>query len=48
MTLTKSEKTEGSRYELQFKIEPDVFEAAVNRAYRKNIGKINIPGFRRG
>jgi len=48
MTLTKSEKIEGSKYELQFKIEPDVFEAAINRSYRKNIGKINVPGFRLG
>ena len=48
MKLTKNEKIEASKVELEFSIEQSVFEAAVNRAYKKEVGKINIPGFRKG
>ena len=48
MKLTKNEKIEASKVELEFSVEQSVFEAAVNRAYKKEVGKINIPGFRKG
>ena len=48
MKLIKNEKIEGSKVELHFSVEQDVFEAACERAYRKEVGKINIPGFRKG
>ena len=48
MKLIKNEKLEGSKVELHFSVEADAFEAAVERAYRKEVGKINIPGFRKG
>ena len=48
MKLIKNEKLEGSKVELHFSVEADVFEAAVERAYKKEVGKINIPGFRKG
>ena len=48
MKLIKNEKLEGSKVELHFSVEADAFEAAVERAYKKEVGKINIPGFRKG
>jgi len=48
MKLIKNEKIEGSKVELHFSVEQEVFEAACERAYRKEVGKINIPGFRKG
>ena len=48
MKLTKNEKIEASKVELEFSVENSVFEAAVTRAYKKEVGKFNIPGFRRG
>ena len=48
MKLLKNEKIEASKVELEFSVEQSVFEAAVNRAYKKEVGKINIPGFRKG
>ena len=48
MKLTKNEKIETSKVELEFSVEQSAFEAAVNRAYKKEVGKINIPGFRKG
>ena len=37
-----------NRSELTLKIEKPEFDAAVMAAYRKNVGKITVPGFRRG
>ena len=34
--------------ELEFTIDKPAFDAAVNKAYRKNVGQMNIPGFRKG
>ena len=48
MKLIKNEKLEGSKVELHFSVEQSVFEAACERAYKKEVGKINIPGFRKG
>ena len=48
MSLIKKTKIEKNHYELQFSIEKDVFEAAVQAAYRKQVAKMNIPGFRKG
>ncbi len=48
MTLIKSEKKENSQYSLEFSIDKAAFDAAVSNAYRKNVKRINVPGFRRG
>ncbi|MBQ7320844.1 MAG: trigger factor [Clostridia bacterium] len=48
MSLTKKELTDKNLYELEIAIDHDTFEAAVNRAYKKQVGKFNIPGFRKG
>ena len=48
MNLIKNEKIEASKVELHFSVEQSTFEAAIERAYKKEVGKINIPGFRKG
>ncbi len=48
MSLIKAEKTEKNLYTLEFSVDKAKFERAVNNAYRKQVKKINIPGFRPG
>ncbi|MCL2487261.1 MAG: trigger factor [Oscillospiraceae bacterium] len=49
MVLKSATMTETpNRLELEVEIDAAAFEAAVAKTYRKNIGKMNIPGFRRG
>ncbi len=48
MTLIKAEKTEKSAYLLEFSVDKETFDKAVNKVYRKQVGSINIPGFRKG
>ena len=48
MNLKSSKKLETNRYELEIEISKEDFSKAVDKAYRKNIKKISIPGFRRG
>lgn len=42
------EKLEGSMAKLTITVEADVFEKAMNGAYQKNKGRINVQGFRKG
>lgn len=48
MTLIKAEKAEKSTYTLEFSVDKETFEKAVNSVYRKQVGSITIPGFRKG
>lgn len=48
MALKTATKTDTNRVELIVEVDADSFEAAVSKAYKKNIGKMNIPGFRKG
>ena len=48
MSLIKKTKLEKNHYELKFSISKEIFEKALNDAYRKNVAKMNIPGFRKG
>ena len=48
MTLVKCEKAEKSTYKLEFSVEKSVFDAACEKVYRKQVKKINVPGFRAG
>ncbi len=48
MSLLKAEKKEHSQYELEFKVEADVFAAAVDKVAKRELKKFNIPGFRKG
>ena len=48
MTVKSCEKLEKSRVALTIEVGAEEFEAAVNKAYLKMRGKMNIPGFRPG
>ena len=48
MKLTNVEKKEKNLVVLNITVEADVFAAACERSYRKNVGSINIQGFRKG
>lgn len=48
MSLKAATKKETNRVELEVEVGAEAFEAAVAKAYKKNIGKLNIPGFRKG
>lgn len=48
MSLKASTKVDTNRYELEIEVDGKTFEDAVNKAYRKEIKKINVPGFRKG
>jgi trigger factor len=48
MSLAETKNVATNRYELTVKVEADKFEAAIEKAYRKNVKKIDVPGFRKG
>ncbi len=42
------EKISSNQVKIEFSIEPEIFETGMQRAYRKLVGRMNIPGFRKG
>ena len=48
MSLKSCEKIETNVYAVELSLEGDAFKAAVTKAYAKNKGKYNVPGFRKG
>lgn len=48
MALKSSKKTATNTYEVEILLDKAVFDAEVQKVYRRNVGKINVPGFRRG
>jgi trigger factor len=46
--LVSSNRIETNKYELQIKVSGEKFAEAISNAYRQNIKKINVPGFRKG
>lgn len=48
MSLKSCNPKETNKYEIEVNVDADTFEKAVQKSYKKNIGKINVPGFRRG
>ena len=48
MGLVSANKVETNKYELSIQIDAAAFEAAVEKAYRKSVKKISVPGFRPG
>jgi len=48
MEIKKNEKINGYTVELEIAVGKEEFEAALEKAYRANVGKISVPGFRRG
>ena len=48
MKLIKAEKAEKSTVKVEFSVDKEVFDAAVEKVYRKQVKKITVPGFRAG
>ena len=48
MKLLKQEVGEKSTIKLEFSIDKEVFDKAVDKVYRRQVKKINVPGFRAG
>ena len=48
MTVKEVKKLENSTVELTIEVKGDAFKKAVDDAFKKNIGKITVPGFRKG
>lgn len=48
MSLKSMNKPKDNQVELEIAIDKESFDKAVEAAYRKNVAKMNIPGFRRG
>ena len=48
MSLKSSNKVDTNRYELVVAIDAETFEKAVDTAFKKNVKKLNVPGFRKG
>lgn len=48
MNVKSAEKKENSTVELVIEVSAETFDAAVEKAYRKNKGSISVPGFRKG
>lgn len=48
MGLKTFEKVETNRVKLEVEVDAQTFDNAINKAYRKEVKKMNIPGFRRG
>jgi len=48
MSLKSVKEIEKNRSELELVIEKPAFDAEVMRVYKKNVSKINVPGFRKG
>lgn len=46
--MTTYEKISSNKAKLTFVVPGEAFEAAMNKAYLQNRGKINVPGFRKG
>lgn len=48
MSVTKCETTDKNQVTLEFSVDKATFEAAIDRVFKKQAKKINIPGFRPG
>ena len=42
------EKLSSNKVKIDFTVEPELFEKGMRAAYKKNVGRINVQGFRRG
>ncbi len=48
MNLKENNKTDKNTVELVVEVKGDEFKAAVDAAFKKNIKKMTVPGFRKG
>lgn len=48
MSLNNSTKTKENTYEVEVSVDAETFAKACNKAYKKQVKNINVPGFRKG
>ena len=48
MALTKKEECGKNQYEIEFSVDKETFDAAVQKVYSKKKASISVPGFRKG
>ena len=48
MSLKNATKLENGRVELEIEVDSAAFSAAVDAAYKKDVKKMSVPGFRKG
>lgn len=48
MSLKSSTLKEANTYEVEVSVDGETFRAAVDKVYKKEVKKINVPGFRKG
>lgn len=48
MSLVEKNNIETNKVELTVKVDAETFEKALEKAYKKNVKSINVPGFRKG
>lgn len=48
MEIISNKKTDANTVEVEFKVSPEEFEAALQSAFLKRRGNISVPGFRKG
>lgn len=48
MGLNSSKEIKKNRYELEISVSAEDFISAIDKVYKKQAGKINVPGFRKG
>ena len=48
MASIKAKEIEKNKYEFEFLIEKEIFDEETQKVYRKNVVKMNVPGFRKG
>ena len=48
MALKSTTKVDTNLYEIEFDVDKATFDAAIEKVYRKEVKKINVPGFRKG
>ncbi len=48
MILKKVEKLDANTVEMEVEVGREEFQEAVEKAYRKNVSRMNVPGFRKG
>ncbi|MGN1125986.1 MAG: trigger factor [Ruminococcus sp.] len=48
MSLKNSTKTKENTYEVEVSVDAETFAKACNKAYKKQVKNINVPGFRKG
>ena len=48
MSLISSNKVETNRVQLEFSVDAESFDKALDKAYKKMVKQLNVPGFRKG